>query len=335
MQGYFSKGGRALALGKVQVGPSRRCGVVVERCGAVERSLEFALNNNLLQPGTWGQFVLETPLDISQLVQNSTPPTAAEFDSLPTELRNAIIIVGKCCDLPSDSERVLADRERLQEEAAVETMSPRHLAVYRNGMHEKLLVVGGFSGRRLNVVECFDPVSNTWATLPNMRSLRTGCCAGGLPGSGIIVAGGYAGGNYDLDTCEGVSLGDGPQQGEYPRQWHSLPSMQRRRRGSASSVWRDCFVVVGGCGDDGQVLGDCEMYVSVSGRWVQLPPLIHPRSACAAVTVTIVFEAGQTVGEECVMVLGGVDTIHIPIECISQLLPCSDSSSTLDLNIFR
>ena len=185
-----------------------------------------------------------------------------------------------------------------------------------------VVVVGGFSGRRLDVAEAFDPAIGTWTVLPRMLSLRTGCCAAAADGvggeCGLVVAGGYSGGDFDLDSCEAFV-------GSSRDQWAPLPPMSERRRSAAAASWRGCVVVVGGSTDHGRPMQSCEMYVPISGRWVPLPPLHRARSGCVAVSakLQLVGADGRATMEECVVVLGGVNSAGEFIAEI-EILRCID-----------
>jgi hypothetical protein len=245
--------------------------------------------------------------------------SSAGSDQVPVALRCALALLAKASELPAQDEDVAAVQASraaaaLLVAAGFSTSSSTTASAHRTAPGRKrLVVVGGFSGRRLDVVESLDPVTGQWEALAPLSSLRTGACAaavavGGDRAGAVVVCGGYAGGELDLDSCEALVMG-GCGASTSSSAWTPLPRMSQRRRGCAGAAWRGRVVVFGGCTDGGRAVADCELYDPASGRWLPLPPMRHARSACCAVAARLRLGGSgrqRSEPEDCVVVLGGV-----------------------------
>ncbi|CAF4421785.1 unnamed protein product, partial [Rotaria sp. Silwood2] len=75
-----------------------------------------------------------------------------------------------------------------------------HIAsVLQNG---KVLVVGGFSGKKINTVELYDPSTEYWATLESMNYARFCHTASVLLNGKVLVTGGFTNKESDSNTSE-------------------------------------------------------------------------------------------------------------------------------------
>ena len=276
----------------------------------------------------------ESAIDVQQLLADSLRAFKVQsFCQLPRELTSTLLLLHLANQISASADSIGTSREQ----AAIQTLSPRASKRRANGRvgRAHLVVVGGFSGRRLDVAEIYDPEADRWSRLRELGSRRTGCCAatidGVTSGQGIMVVGGYSGGDCDLSSCEAF-IGNGGSS--IDNCWTSVPSMTCRRRSAAATSWRGCVVVVGGSSGGTDVSRSCEMYVPVSGRWVTLPSLRRARSACSAVTVGLRFGESE-VEEDCVVVMGGVDADGNFVDDI-ELLRCvnADGSDAMEWQPF-
>jgi len=66
---------------------------------------------------------------------------------------------------------------------------------------DKILVIGGFNGSRLDCVEMLDLETETWPELPSMKTKRSGCSAG-VVGDYALVVGRHDGkARFPLQNC--------------------------------------------------------------------------------------------------------------------------------------
>jgi len=137
----------------------------------------------------------------------------------------------------------------------------------------KLYVFGGRArGLALQTVECFDPLTMKWLSLPNMTMGRDGCAAVANSDGYLYVFGGGLPGAVAVDTAERYH----PPTGR----WEVLPSMLATRDGCVSAACGGFLYVFGGyngCVD----LETAERYDPENKVWQPLPPMSTARDACA------------------------------------------------------
>jgi glucose/arabinose dehydrogenase/N-acetylneuraminic acid mutarotase len=141
----------------------------------------------------------------------------------------------------------------------------------------KLYVFGGsthsFSGGVQNAA-VFDPATNTWTTLPQMTTARSGGMAKAIGGK-IYVAGGMGGDGASLDSVEIFD----PTAGGGAGAWSSAANMGSRRDNAGSAVLDGKLYVFGGStrNSDGsyvdRTLDTVEAYDPGSDSWTGRAPM--------------------------------------------------------------
>eukprot|EP00540_Astrosyne_radiata_P003442 CAMPEP_0116868934 /NCGR_PEP_ID=MMETSP0418-20121206/27478_1 /TAXON_ID=1158023 /ORGANISM="Astrosyne radiata, Strain 13vi08-1A" /LENGTH=499 /DNA_ID=CAMNT_0004504971 /DNA_START=59 /DNA_END=1559 /DNA_ORIENTATION=- len=192
-----------------------------------------------------------------------------------------------------------------------------------------VLVIGGFNGNYLNRVEMLDLKTQTWTTLPSMKTKREGCCAGVIDDH-VIVVGGHNGSSsqstaelYDPTTQQWTDLpnmsyrhhygamvvvemkayifGGGNRHVEVfdfeTRQWNTLPSMSRSLEGIVAVAVGKVILVMGGGSDV------VEAFNIESQTWTTLQRMPSARQYCA----------GGCVGNQ-VLVVGGYFNTAVSLE---------------------
>ncbi len=131
-----------------------------------------------------------------------------------------------------------------------------------------LYAVGGWNlaltpGGELNVVEAYDPVTNTWTAKAAMPTARSLLAAGSVNGLLYAIGGVVNSSNTTLATVESYN--------PTTNTWSTEPSLSSPRYGLASNVANGSLHVVGGT-NIGGVLSTNEAFVSSCEQGPQGPP---------------------------------------------------------------
>lgn len=158
----------------------------------------------------------------------------------------------------------------------------------------QLCVVGGscnlrvFARLDLYVLEAFDCITKTWATLPPMPTRRDACAAASVLGK-LYVAGGASSGKTLTDRVNNENetrvLNVVERFNTSKRKWETVQPMPTSRLQCAAASLGGCFYVVGGTRtafDIGGILGVAERFDPQADLWEKLPSMAVPRKACAA-----------------------------------------------------
>ena len=144
----------------------------------------------------------------------------------------------------------------------------------------KVYVIGGQAenGAVLDVVERYDPDTDTWETLPRMDDERFNAAAV-VFGGRIYVLGGR---DKDGDVKDDVQVYD-PATGL----WTPAPELEEKREGASATLLEGTIYVVGGSNENAQILNDVERLDTTSGLWSEEDKweLDVPRASHATVTL--------------------------------------------------
>ena len=144
----------------------------------------------------------------------------------------------------------------------------------------KVYVMGGQAenGAVLDVVERYDPDTDTWETLPRMDDERFNAAAV-VFGGRIYVLGGR---DKDGDVKDDVQVYD-PATGL----WSSAAELEEKREGASATLLNGTIFVVGGSNENAQILNDVERLDTTSGLWTEEQDweLDVPRASHATVTL--------------------------------------------------
>ena len=143
----------------------------------------------------------------------------------------------------------------------------------------RLVVVGGKGGPGVGAdlasMECFDPATNAWASLPRMRLFRA--WAGCLTGDGKVYAvGGEASGGKYLASVERFDPATNT--------WEVLPSMSTGRCTHGMAAVGGKIYAVGGWATGG-LLSSVERFDPATNTWEALPPMSTARYALGVAAV--------------------------------------------------
>ncbi|XP_060807286.1 influenza virus NS1A-binding protein homolog B isoform X2 [Amyelois transitella] len=159
----------------------------------------------------------------------------------------------------------------------------------------RLIACGGYDRARvLQDAVAYDPTTNTWTELPNMRSARARFPAARL-GDEVYVIGG-SDGHAELDSVDVWSAHGG---------WRGaarLPLARSHAAAAADEARGELFVVGGWAG--GRSLRAVHKYSPGADAWTEVAPLNTGRSQCAAVWWRAALWA-----------LGGCDAWHCVASC--------------------
>jgi hypothetical protein len=132
---------------------------------------------------------------------------------------------------------------------------------------------------------------------PDLLRSRYNFAAAGMPGGGIVCAGGYSGVGGHLSSVE---MWGAPVQGapDAAWAWRQLPAMSVGRRGCRGCVMSDGrFAVLGGRSGGGVATSSCEaLAIGDDGEhWGALLPMHDSRAyfACAAVAGCVIVAGGR------------------------------------------
>ncbi|XP_028169970.1 influenza virus NS1A-binding protein-like [Ostrinia furnacalis] len=164
----------------------------------------------------------------------------------------------------------------------------------------RLVACGGYDRARvLRAAEAYDPATNTWAPLPDLRGPRARFPAARL-GDALFALGG-SDGHADLDSVHALAAGAWTVRAR-------LPLARTHAAAAADDARRRLYVIGGWAG--GLSLRRVDCYDPDADAWSDAPPLITGRSQCAGV-----YWAGA------LWALGGCDAWH-----------CLASTETLSLD---
>ncbi|XP_063833829.1 influenza virus NS1A-binding protein homolog A-like [Ostrinia nubilalis] len=164
----------------------------------------------------------------------------------------------------------------------------------------RLVACGGYDRARvLRAAEAYDPATNTWAPLPDLRGPRARFPAARL-GDALFALGG-SDGHADLDSVHALAAGAWTVRAR-------LPLARTHAAAAADDARRRLYVIGGWAG--GLSLRRVDCYDPDADAWADAPPLITGRSQCAGV-----YWAGA------LWALGGCDAWH-----------CLASTETLSLD---
>ncbi|XP_045540352.1 influenza virus NS1A-binding protein homolog B-like [Papilio machaon] len=153
----------------------------------------------------------------------------------------------------------------------------------------RLLVCGGYDRARvLRCAEAYDPDTNTWTALPDMRSARGRFPAAVL--GGALYALGGSDGHAELDSVDAFGGGAWERRARLP--------LARSHAAAAADEEAGVLYVAGGWAA-GRCLRQVHRYSPLTDTWTEAPPLNTGRSQCAGV---------MWQGEP--WVLGGCDAWH-------------------------
>ncbi|XP_037298104.1 LOW QUALITY PROTEIN: influenza virus NS1A-binding protein homolog [Manduca sexta] len=137
----------------------------------------------------------------------------------------------------------------------------------------RLVVCGGYDRARvLRAAEQYDPASNTWSALPDMRGPRARFPAAVLGGAVYVLGG--SDGHAELDTVDAL------QDGAWTTRTR-LPLALSHAAAVADEAAGALYVVGGWTG--GVHLKRVLRYTPSDKQWSEAPPLSTGRSQCAAV----------------------------------------------------
>ncbi|KAK3699556.1 hypothetical protein QZH41_003934 [Actinostola sp. cb2023] len=142
----------------------------------------------------------------------------------------------------------------------------------------KLYVIGGYRrGRKLKIMECYDPIDNSWSSLPSTTKCQ-GDMRAAVLGDYIYVAGGSS---DRLLTCNYVERYS-PSTGR----WETVATMHRQRRRFALAVLNLCMYAVGGFDDTTGDLSHMEHYKPDTNSWYEDPEMLSCRYDFGAVALS-------------------------------------------------
>jgi hypothetical protein len=145
----------------------------------------------------------------------------------------------------------------------------------------KLYVIAGFNaqGASTNVVEVYDPASDTWQRLASLPQARDHAMAAAHGGKVYVFGGGLA-------QATNTAFAFDPVQNA----WSRVANMPYRRTAGGAAVLNDRIIVVGGTGDSPET---SMVYDSAMNRWADGPRLPAPREHLAVTgTGTAVYILG-------------------------------------------
>ena len=140
---------------------------------------------------------------------------------------------------------------------------------------EHLYLIGG--EQMPHDVIRYNPIQNKWKKLAPMETARTGHCAVVL-GDLIYVIAGFHG-----EVCHKSVESYNP----LTNQWTKIPDLSKARKfASAAAICGKILVVGGNCDmTNPDIEPTCEMFDPCLNQWSLVASPIHPRTACAIVSV--------------------------------------------------
>jgi N-acetylneuraminic acid mutarotase len=131
-----------------------------------------------------------------------------------------------------------------------------------------VIVPGGYTAAGLPtaIVEAYDPISDTWTTLPSMPAPRFAYASAAYQNR-LYIMGGWDGQRY-VDT---LLIYDAAAQ-----RWTTGAPLPLARGFSAAAVLNGAIYVVGGY-SDGREFDTCDRYLPADNRWEACAPLLVTR----------------------------------------------------------
>lgn len=147
-------------------------------------------------------------------------------------------------------------------------------------LDDRVYVMGGqdANGNALNVVETYDPLTNTWESGPSLRSGRYNAAAVIFEGN-IVLMGGSDSGGVALKKVEIFNRSE--------NRWESFDNMESEREGLAAVVLEGQLYAMGGSNQNEEILDSVEYFDNDDEKWeiTEDWDLDIPRASFAAVAV--------------------------------------------------
>ncbi|KAF8820064.1 kelch repeat-containing protein [Cardiosporidium cionae] len=142
---------------------------------------------------------------------------------------------------------------------------------------DRIVVCGGSNEVSvLNSVEMFDPVQNTWCTLPPMLEKRHSCAAVGLGCHIYVIGGRDEPGNHGRLYKEGEKLELSKHDISVETSWTAIAPLQQGRLGFSAAVFQGCLWAIGGS-NGVKALKSAEIYNPSTNQWTKGPSLNQAR----------------------------------------------------------
>ena len=136
----------------------------------------------------------------------------------------------------------------------------------------KLYVAGGYRmGGAVDLVDVYDPATDTWTALAALPATRDHACGGAIDGE-LIVAGGRTSQNAPLPDVWSFAPGTNT--------WTARPPMPTGRGGTGCGVIAGALYVTGGEGNSAAPSGvfpQVEAFTPATNTWQQLAEMPEPR----------------------------------------------------------
>jgi N-acetylneuraminic acid mutarotase len=150
------------------------------------------------------------------------------------------------------------------------------------GPDGRIYAVGGaihdFAGPYLNVVEAYDPKTNTWSTVAPMPTSRCRLAVVTGPDGRIYAIGGITGGNYATGILNTVEAYDSTTN-----TWSTLAPMPTAREGLAAATGPDGRIyAIGGYTSSNGTVNTVEAYDPKTNRWQTAAPMSTGRNQLVA-----------------------------------------------------
>uniref|UniRef100_A0A0N5BYJ8 Kelch protein n=1 Tax=Strongyloides papillosus TaxID=174720 RepID=A0A0N5BYJ8_STREA len=139
---------------------------------------------------------------------------------------------------------------------------------------DKIFAIGGYNGEYVeNSVEYYNHERDKWFIFGSpMNHNRRGLSAVSTNNC-IYVVGGFN--TKRLNSIEMMDTREG--------EWHFLSPMFNARSNFSMSIFENDIYALGGCDQFSRIIGDCEKYDIVAGKWEMLPPLKYHLSAHSSI----------------------------------------------------
>ena len=133
----------------------------------------------------------------------------------------------------------------------------------------KVLVAGGATGAGVtDSAELYDPVAQSWASVPSMGSARENYSAVRLNDGRVLVAGGHDG----FQVQSGAEIYD-----PIANSWSAAASLATARENHAAALLADGRMLVAGGHDGANVLASAEIYDAATNSWSSTNNLVEAR----------------------------------------------------------
>jgi N-acetylneuraminic acid mutarotase len=154
-------------------------------------------------------------------------------------------------------------------------------------LNGKIYVPGGYAsgGAATNIVEVFDPVSNTWSSIPALPITMHHLAFAESNGK-LYALGGYTTSVFlatarvfEFDPANNI--------------WSEKTTMPGARGAAVAAVDGGKIFVIGGVNQSGVVVGTNQMYDPATDKWMTLVSMPTPREHLAAATIdTLIYVVG-------------------------------------------